>query len=167
MRKLMLIPVVLLSAAASALVYAQSGPAPDGVRQGHGHHHRPDSPFMHELHALNLTDSQKADIKQLVKASFEQMKPRMQAERKQRAAFEALTPDSPDYNTAAQALAQTAASSASARVLQLTSLKQQIYQRLTSEQKQKLSELESKRQARRTQWQSRHQQQMDGDANAQ
>ncbi|MGH8504848.1 MAG: Spy/CpxP family protein refolding chaperone [Stenotrophobium sp.] len=146
MRKFMLIPVVLLAAVAT-FAYAQ---------QGHDRHHRPGAPFMHELHELSLTDSQKADIKQLVKSSFEQMKPRMQAARKQRIAFEALAPDATDYDSAAQALAQTEASNASARVLQLTSLKQQIYQRLTPDQKQQLAALEAKRQAHIAKWRAQH-----------
>lgn len=155
MRKFMLIPAVLLAAAAT-VAYAQDGPTSSGEPQGHGHHHRPGSPFMHELHALNLTDSQKADIKQLVKSSFKQMRPRMQAARKQRLAFEALAPDSADYDPAAQALAQTEASNASARVLQLTALKRQIYERLTPDQKQQLAALEAKRQAKIAKWRAQH-----------
>ncbi|MGH8460451.1 MAG: Spy/CpxP family protein refolding chaperone [Stenotrophobium sp.] len=159
MRKLMFIPAALLAVAASSFAFAHEGPGPGPGNDGWHHPHHA-LPFVRELHHLNLNDSQKADIKQLVKTSFEQMRPRMKAARQQRQAFEALSPDSPDYSAAAQALAQTEASAASARVLQLTALKQQIYQRLTAAQKQQLAAMQTAdqalRQARMQQWKADH-----------
>ena len=161
MRKSMFIPAAMPAMAASSFALAHEGPGPgsDGPGGWHGRPHH-GAPFVRELHHLNLSDSQKADIRKLVKASFVQMKPQMQAARQQRQAFEALAPDSPAYSAAAQALAQTEANVASARVLQLTTLKQQIYQKLTTAQKQQLASMQaanqSLRQARIAQWKAEH-----------
>lgn len=151
MRKSFLLPSVLL-AAALATGASVSALAFDG---GHGGRHH-GGPFIHELHELNLSDAQKASIKNLVKTSFAQSKSQNQAFRQQREAFEALAPNDPSYASSASALAQAAGTQASARVTQLTTLKQQIFAVLTPAQQQQLVALEAKRQAHRAEWKAKH-----------
>jgi len=151
MRKTFLLSGALLAATLAAGV-SVSAIAFEG---GHdGRHHG--SPFIHELHELNLTDAQKASVKNLVKASFAQSKPQAQAFRQQREAFEALSPNDPNYASSASALAQAAATQASNRVTQLTTLKQQIFAVLTPAQQQQLAALEAKRAERRAAWKASH-----------
>lgn len=151
MRKTFLLPSVLFAAALATGV-SVSALAFDGEHGGRHH----GSPFIHELHQLNLSDAQKASVKNLVKTSFAQSKPQAQAFHQQRAAFEALAPNDPNYAASSSALAQAAAAQASARVTQLTALKQQIFAVLTPAQQQQLAALEAKRQARRAEWEAKH-----------
>jgi protein CpxP len=151
MRKTFLLPSVLFAAALATGV-SVSALAFDG---GHGGRHH-GSPFIHELHELNLSDAQKASVKNLVKNSFAQSKPQAQAFRQQREAFEALAPNDPRYAASASSLAQAAGAQASARVTQLTELKQQIFAVLTPAQQQQLAAMEAKHQAKRAEWQEKH-----------
>lgn len=151
MRKNFLLPSVLFVAALATGV-SVSALAFDGDHGGRHH----GSPFIHELHQLNLSDAQKASVKNLIKTSFAQSKAQSQAFRQQRAAFEALPPNDPSYAASSSALAQAAATQASARVTQLTTLKQQIFAVLTPTQQQQLVALEAKRAAHRAEWKAKH-----------
>ena len=148
MRKNMIIGLALSSALAigSFAVAAQGAPGHGGWGH-HGEH------GMMALHKLNLSDAQKASIKQIMQSSFEQNKGQRQALRRQRDAFEAMKPTDPGYQAAAVALAQAEGAAATARVQQQANVRAQIYNVLTPAQQSQLATLKAQQQARRQQWQ--------------
>ncbi|WP_431637941.1 Spy/CpxP family protein refolding chaperone [Dyella sp. KULCS107] len=152
MRKTTSLGFILASALAlTGAAYAATG-GHDGDRHfgGHGHrgHHG-----MHEAFAkLNLTDAQKASIKQITQASREQNKGQWQALRTQREAFGQMTPDQVGYQAAAARLAQVEGQATQARIEQRAKVKAQIYAVLTPAQKAQLATMRSEREARREQW---------------
>lgn len=155
MRKLMLVPAAILAAGMlSTAVYAQTE-APGAGGEGWHHHHRGGA-LMHELKALNLSDSQKASVKTLFQNARQQLKPQFEAVRTQREALNATTPGTAAYNNAASALATAASAAASARVQQEAELRTQIYALLTDAQKQQLATLQAQHQAKVAQWQAQH-----------
>lgn len=156
MRKTMTLSIILAAAlGCSALALAApggqaGGPGFGGGWQHHGHFDR----GMFALHGLNLTDAQKASIKQIVQQSFAQLKPQMQAVRQQRQAFEALSPSSSDYQSAAASLAQAEANLTSARITARAAVTAQIYNTvLTSSQQSQLASRKAAFEARKAQWQ--------------
>jgi periplasmic protein CpxP/Spy len=150
MRKTMTLSIILAAAlGCSALAFAQGGPGFGGPG-GHGHH----GDGFNELRGLNLTDAQKASVKQIVKASFTQLRPQFQAVRQARQAFEALSPASSGYQAAAATLAQAEASLTSARITARAAVTAQIYTTvLTSAQQSQAATQKAAFQARRAQWQ--------------
>lgn len=149
MRKTTSLGFILASALAlTGAAYAATGGHDDGRHfGGHGHH------GMHEAFAkLNLTDAQKASIKQITQASREQNKGQWQALRTQREAFEQMTPDQVGYQAAAARLAQVEGQATQARIEQRAKVKAQIYAVLTPAQKAQLATMRSEREARREQW---------------
>jgi periplasmic protein CpxP/Spy len=115
-------------------------------RPGHGHGH--DMAFR----KLDLTDAQRASIKQIMHASFAQNKTQWTALRQQRSAFESMTPDQVGYQAAAARLAQAEGDATRARVQQKATVRAQIYALLTPTQKAKMATMNTERQARREQW---------------
>lgn len=149
MRKTTSLGFILASAMAlTGAAYAATGGHDGGRHFGdHGHH------GMHEAFAkLNLTDAQKASIKQITQASREQNKGQWQALRTQREAFEQMTPDQVGYQAAAARLAQVEGQATQARIEQRAKVKAQIYAVLTPAQKAQLATMRSEREARREQW---------------
>jgi periplasmic protein CpxP/Spy len=148
MRKTMTLSIILAAAlGCSALALAQGGPA--GGPGFHGHH----GGFM-ELRGLNLTDAQKASVKQIVQASFTQLKPQFQAVRQQREAFEAMAPNASGYQAAAASLAQAEANLTSARITARAAVTAQIYSTvLTSAQQSQYTAQKAAFEARKAQWQ--------------
>lgn len=146
MRKPLLISLALGSVLAlgSYAVAAQTGP--HGGWGHHGHH------GMMAFHKLGLSDTQKANIKQIMQTNFAQTKTQFQALRQQRQAFAALTPTSPGYQAAATSLAQAEASAAQARVLRQANIRAQVYAVLTPAQQAQLATQKAQRQARHQQW---------------
>ncbi|WP_458072064.1 periplasmic heavy metal sensor [Rhodanobacter sp. BL-MT-08] len=141
--------VLLLGAAVSCTtlaVSAQAGGPQGGWHGGHGH-----GQFM-ALSKLNLTDAQRASIKQTMRTSFEQTKAQRQALRQQREAFEAMTPDQVGYQAAAASLATAEGAAAQQRVQQQATIRAQIYALLTTQQKAQYATLQTQQQARRAQW---------------
>ncbi len=151
MRKLIFLPAVLLAAA--MLSTAVSAQAPDA---GPGWHHHPHGELMHALKELNLSDEQKASVKQLFKQTHEQLKPQMQALMSDREALIAATPGTAAYQTAATNLAQAASTAASARVQSETALVTQVYGLLTDAQKAQWATLQAQHQAKMAEWQAKH-----------
>lgn len=153
MRKTMTLSIILAAAlGCSALALAQGGPGfgGPGGPGGHGHH----GGGFGELRGLNLTDAQKASVKQIVQASFTQLKPQFQAVRQARQAFEALSPTSSGYQAAAATLAQAEASLTSARITARAAVTAQIYTTvLTSAQQSQAAAQRAAFQARKAQWQ--------------
>ncbi|MDB5986963.1 MAG: hypothetical protein JWR16_2016 [Nevskia sp.] len=154
MRKYMIVSAALLAALGlSTSVFAQApGPGADGP----GWHHHRGGPFRHELRQLNLSDAQKASIKQIVQAARPQMRAQVEAVHQQRKAFETATPGTAAYQSAAAALAQAEATAASARVQEGAAVRTQIYAVLTDAQKAQLATLIQQREAKVAQWQAEH-----------
>lgn len=149
MRKI--IPLSLaLAMALGGSALALAGPG-DGAGFG-GWHHGAHGGAGFAFAKLNLTDAQKASVKQLVQQNFASLKTQRQALRQQREAFEQLTPDSPSYQAAAASLAQAEANFTSARVTARANLQAQIYAQLTSTQKTQLASLKAQRQQRIQEW---------------
>ncbi len=164
MRKILPLSLLLTAAlGCSALVFAapQDGGPAGGAGGWHGDHHGHHGEFM-GLKKLNLTDDQKAQVKQIFQQGFAQLKPQAQAVRQQRAAFEALTPDAAGYQQAAATLAQAEASLTQARVTQGATTRAQVYNILTSSQKAQLATQKAERQQRMQQWKQQHAQQAAG-----
>ncbi|MEW9623441.1 Spy/CpxP family protein refolding chaperone [Rhodanobacter geophilus] len=152
MRKNLILGLALSSALAigSFAVAAQGAPGPGG-HGGWGHHGERHG--MMALHKLNLTDAQKASIKQIMKSSFAQNKGQFQALRQQKQAFEAMNPNDPGYQAAAASLAQAEGAATTARVQQMANVRAQIYNVLTPAQQSQLATMKAQQQARRQQWQ--------------
>jgi protein CpxP len=151
MRKNLLLGLTLASAVALS-TFAVAGPAggEGGWHGGHGHHH---GGQMMALKKLNLTDAQRASIKQIFQSSFAQNKTQRTALHQQRSAFESMTPDQVGYTAAASRLAQSEAAATQVRVQQQANIRAQIYAVLTAPQKAQLATLKAQQDARRQQWQ--------------
>ena len=148
MRKSFFLGLALASAmtlGTAAFAAGQDG----GPRFGGHHGHR----FDMAMQKLNLTDAQRASIRDLVKNSFAQNKTQREALRTQRQAFESMTPDQVGYQAAAAKLAQAEAAATQNRVQQHAQLKAQIYALLTPQQKAQWATLKQEREQRRQQWQ--------------
>jgi len=149
MRKNISLALVLASAVALApfaIASAQDG-GPHGGFHGHGHE------FAAEYAKLNLSDAQKANIKQIMQNAFSQTKTQRQNLRQQREAFEQMAPNTSGYQAAAAALAQAEGAAATTRVQQRAAIRAQVYAVLTPAQQAQLATLKAERQARREQWQ--------------
>lgn len=118
-------------------------------QRGYGHHH---GHGMMNFKKLDLTDTQRASIKQIYKTSHAQNKPQREALHQQRAAFRSMTPDQVGYQKAASVLAQTEGNATQQRVQQRADVRAQVYAVLTPTQKAKLASMRSEREARHTQW---------------
>jgi periplasmic protein CpxP/Spy len=150
MRKNITLGLILGSTLALATV-AMAAPAGQdaGMQQSrHGHGHGHDMGFR----KLDLTDTQRASIKQIMHASFAQNKTQWTALRQQRDAFESMTPDQVGYQAAAARLAQAEADATRVRVQQKATVRAQIYALLTPAQKAKMTTMKTEKQARREQW---------------
>jgi len=150
MRKSITLSLILSAAlGVSALAFAQGGPGGFGPGP-HGHHGGAEMAF----HGLNLTDAQKTQIKQIVQQSFASLKTQGQAVRQQREAFEALSPNASNYQSAAASLAQAEASFTSARIIARAAVTAQIYNTvLSSAQQSQYASNKTAMQARKAQWQ--------------
>lgn len=173
MRKTYLLSAVIVAVLGCApLAFGQQtdasqtgAPQPASSQTGHawhGHHGMAMGGHMYDQ--LNLSDTQRAQIKQLTEQNFAQAKPQMQALRQARKAFEAAAPGSADYQTAASNLAEAEADAARTRTTNRANLRAQIYQLLTPEQRTQLASLQADRKAQRQQWRESHMQ--GGDAAA-
>ena len=150
MRKNLLLGLALGSAltVGSFAIAAHDGPGGWGHHGDPGGHHG----MMMDFHKLNLTDTQKASIKQIMKSSFEQNKGQFKALRQQREAFEAMSPTDAGYQSAAAALAKAEGAATTARVEQMANIRAQIYNVLTPAQQSQLAAQKAQAQARRQQW---------------
>ncbi|GAB2586223.1 Spy/CpxP family protein refolding chaperone [Dyella jejuensis] len=145
---------IILAAALGCSALALAAPGGQGGNFGGGPHHGFHGGGLFALHGLNLTDAQKASVKQITQQSFSQLKPQFQAVRQQRAAFEALSPSSSGYQAAAASLAQAEANLTSARITARAAVTAQIYNTvLTSAQQTQLATQKAAFEARKAQWQ--------------
>lgn len=152
MRKNITLGLILTSAMALGTLAVAAPASPDAGphRGGHGHMHRHGHDMA--LRKLDLTDAQRASIKQIVRTSFAQNKTQWQALRQQRNAFESMTPDQVGYQAAAARLAQAEGEATRVRVQQKANVRAQIYAVLTPTQKAKMATLRAEKQARREKW---------------
>ncbi len=151
MRKSMTLSLILSAAlGVSALALAAPGGQGPGFGFGpHGHH----GEDMMAMRGLNLTDAQKAQIKQIVQQSFASLKTQAQAVRQQREAFEALSPNASNYQSAAASLAQAEANFTSARITARAAAAAQIYNSvLNASQQAQYTTQKAAMQARKAQW---------------
>jgi periplasmic protein CpxP/Spy len=154
MRKSVTLSIILSAAlGASSLAFAGLGGPGGGPDLGpgpHGHHGEERMAFR----GLNLTDTQKSQIKQIMQQSFASLKAQAQAVHQQREAFEALSPNASNYQSAAASLAQAEANFTSARITARAAATAQIYSSvLTSAQQGQYTAQKAALEARRTQWQ--------------
>ncbi|MBV8157533.1 MAG: Spy/CpxP family protein refolding chaperone [Dyella sp.] len=147
MRKNLTLALAMASALALApFAIAAAAGQDGGPHGGHGHE------FAAEYAKLNLSDAQKANIKQIMQNAFSQTKTQRQNLRQQREAFEQMAPTASGYQAAATALAQAEGAAATARVQQRAAIRAQIYAVLTPAQQAQLATLKAERQARHQQW---------------
>ncbi|MEO6799620.1 MAG: Spy/CpxP family protein refolding chaperone [Rhodanobacter sp.] len=153
MRKHTLLGLALASALALGTTVAVAAPGAGGPGSpGHGWHGHHGGGQMMMLHRLNLSDAQKASIKQIVSTSRAQDKPQREALRQQRSAFESMTPNQVGYQAAAASLAQAEGQATQARVQQMANLRAQIYAVLTPQQQAQAATFKQQAQERRAQW---------------
>ncbi len=151
MRKHITLGLIISSAIALSplAVAAPMGQDVGGMHQGrHSHGHGMGMGYKQ----LDLSDAQRASIKQIMQNSFAQNKTQGQALRQQRSAFESMTPDQVGYQAAAARLAQTEGDATRVRVQQKANVRAQIYAVLTPTQKARMATLRTEKQARREQW---------------
>lgn len=114
----------------------------------HGGHWRDDQRAMHMLDQLDLTASQRTNIRKLMQQDRAAAGPERQALMDKRKAFASATPGTNDYNTATSALAKAESQAAEARVTRHANLRAKIYAELTPAQRTKLASLRAQRQQR-------------------
>ena len=148
MRKSISLGLILASAVAVTTFAATAQTAGQhGGWHSHGHGQ------LMALNKLNLTDAQRASVKQIMQTSFAQNKTQRQALGQQRSAFESMTPDQVGYQAAAASLAQAEGTAAQARVQQRAAITAQVYAVLTAPQKAQLATFKAQQLARKAQWQ--------------
>lgn len=107
----------------------------------------------HEHHAmamfdqLNLSDTQRANIRAILKQHHQQARPMEQDLRQKRAAVASATPGTPAYQSAADALAQAEASAKQQRKQGKADLRTQIDAVLTPDQRAQLTSLQAQHRA--------------------
>lgn len=146
---------LVIALGCAPLAFAQQATAAPGPGW-HGHHGMAMGGRMYSK--LNLTDAQRASIKQFRQQGFAQMKPQMQSLRQARQAYESATPGSSAYQAAASNLAEAEADAARARVTSEASVRAQVYNVLTPAQQTQLASMQAERTARMRQWQQFQQQ---------
>lgn len=155
MRKHLSSSLILVSAMALTGVAFAAGAG--GAQRGHGDHgqsHGYHHGHQMGLEKLDLTDAQRASVKDIVSKSRMQNKGQRDALRQQRDAFESMTPDDVGYLAAAGRLAEAEGNAARLRVQQKANLAAQVYAVLTPTQKSKMATIRTQKQARREQWKS-------------
>lgn len=146
--------ITLALAMASALALAPFAIAAAAGQDGgpHGDRHGGHGQFDGAYAKLNLTDAQKANIKQIMQNAFAQTKTQRQNLHQQREAFEQMAPNASGYQAAATSLAQAEGAATQARVQQRAAIRAQIYAILTPAQQAQLATMKADRQARHQQW---------------
>lgn len=151
-----LLSLALVSAlAVCGVSMAGPGPGPDDAGSWRG---PPGGAQMMVLHQLDLNDSQRASIKQILDNRRELDKSDQQALSRQRDAFEAMAPNSAGYAAAAASLASSESQAMQKRVMEMADMRAQIYAVLTPAQQSQVSTLTAQALARRQQWQQFEQQ---------
>ncbi|HEX4424242.1 MAG TPA: Spy/CpxP family protein refolding chaperone [Terriglobales bacterium] len=140
----------LMTAALGMALVATAAVAQEGPRGPHGGFGGPGM----EFRGLDLTDAQKAQVKQIMSAERPAMKPLMQQEMQNHQQMTALVRGGSFEEAKAQPIAAQEAQIHSQLAVERAKIDAQIYQLLTPEQKTKLAE----REAKRNQWMQQHEQ---------
>lgn len=139
------ITIAALAAGLALSSAAIAGKDGDPGRPGPGHGPHRGGPFMHELRDLDLSDSQREQIRGFFKSQREQDKTDRKAQFELRRSFELATPGTAQYQTLTTQLADAEAAEARNRVQQMASLRTQVYGVLTPAQRTELAEELAKR----------------------
>lgn len=138
-----------LTAIAAALTLCAGIALAQGGAAGPMHHHRGDTGgFEQMLHQLNLTDDQKAQVKQIFQAEKPTMKPLMQQEHAaHQQMMQLVTSGSFDQSKAGAIAAQESQTHVLLEV-EHAKIASQIYQLLSSDQKAKVADIIAQHQQR-------------------
>lgn len=126
---------------ATPIVFADPPPAPPAASGMHEHH------AMAMFDQLNLSDTQRANIRAILKQHHQQARPMEQDLRQKRAAVASATPGTPAYQSASDALAQAEATDKQQRKQDKASLRSQIDAVLTPDQRSQLAALQAQHRA--------------------
>ncbi|HEU0197327.1 MAG TPA: Spy/CpxP family protein refolding chaperone [Nevskiaceae bacterium] len=103
------------------------------------HHRHHQWPFARALDEVNLTDAQKQNVRKDLKATHEAIRGQMRGVMQARHAFDAAVPGTPEFTSAYDNYAHTAAVATQDRIQQVATLYTTIYNQLTPEQQKKLA----------------------------
>jgi periplasmic protein CpxP/Spy len=142
---------LMLGAAAAVAQDMPAGPM-------HMHRHGMFGEMLLPFHAVNLTDAQKTQIKQLHENAKPTMKPLFEQLRQNHEAMIQLVTSGDFSQAKAQALAAQSSQILSQLAVLHASITAQAYQLLTPEQKTQMTQVLAERQQRMQQWMQRHQQ---------
>jgi len=154
--KISKLPVIIVTLAMALGSAALAQDAPD-MPAGHMHRHGMWGEML-PFHAVNLTDAQRTQIKQLHENAKPAMKPIFEQLRQNHEAMIQLVTSGNFDQAKAQALAAQSSQLMSQLEVQRASITAQAYQLLTPEQKTQMSQALARRQQRFEQWMQRKQQ---------
>lgn len=129
--------LALTAVFSAAAVHADPAVAPTAAAAPgwhHGHH----SPLLGALRQLDLSDAQKASIRQIFESHRASAKAEYAGYRAQHRAFAALDPAAPDYQQQVNGYSDQAAAAARQRTQEQAQLKSAVIAVLTPEQKAQL-----------------------------
>ena len=124
--------VFALVALGTVFAIAQKGGDGDWKGKRGGHHH---GGFGFMAEKLNLTDAQKAQVKEIMEASRAKMQPLREAGKANHQKMEAATANGQFDEAAVSAIAQEQATIGAQMIVEKARVKSQIFQILTAEQK--------------------------------
>ncbi len=139
--------VLLISGIAISQDSGSAAPPP-GPGMRHHHHGEFGGPFGFYAKALNLTDAQKAQIKQILAAEKPTIRPLMQQEGQSRVQMMQLATSGNFDETKAQAIAAQEAQTHTQLEVEHAKIISQAYQILTPDQKTKFADIQGKMQQR-------------------
>lgn len=127
--------LLALTAAVAVDTALAQATTPAAPAIAHEHHHGHHGPFMGALRQLDLTDTQKASIRQIFESRRATAKAEFASFREQHRAFAALDPAAPDYQQQVNGYADEAAAKARQRTQDMAQMKSQVIAVLTPAQK--------------------------------
>lgn len=140
-----IIAVLAFAVLATGVMFAFAQKSPDGEKRGWGKrsgHHRG---FGMALRGLDLTDEQKAKVKEIHEAGRSTVQPTMEALKANHEKLEALTANGAFDEAQVTALANEQASLSAKLIVEKERTKSQVFAILTDAQKAKLAEMKAKR----------------------
>ncbi len=147
--------VAALACSSFALAAPQSSSSNTGAKTS-GSQAQPRARQTTIFDQLDLTAAQRTSVRQLMKQSFEQARPEMQALGQKRMAFENATPGTSSYQSIANDLAEAESNAAHAQVLRQADLRTKIYNLLTPTQRTKLASIRTQNQEKMKEWRAAH-----------
>ena len=150
------VPVIMVALAMTWGLAAFAQDAPPPMPPGHMHHHGMFGEML-PFHAIDLTDAQRTQIKQLYENAKPAMKPTFEQLRQNHQAMIQLVTSGNFDQAKAQVLAAQSSQLMSQLAVQHASIAAQAYQLLTPEQKTQMSKALAERQQRMERWMQREQ----------